>query len=91
MPSSADNYVFIVDAYNPYARNENVIFRFIYHDQWWCVRKVVLDWGVPHNTALDLDDDFTHFHLYNTEEEAMAFVRELRKGEGLNVWLLWAK
>ena len=80
---TADQYVYIVDTYNPYMHNDNVIYRFIYHEQWWAVRRVSLEWGVPQNTALDIDDNHTKFHLYNTEEEAMEFVKELRKGEGL--------
>lgn len=80
-----DQYVYIVDVYNPYARNRNVMFRFIYHNQWWCIRRATLDWGIPQDTALEMDDEYSRFHLYNTYEEAMEFVRQLRKGEGLNV------
>jgi len=79
-------YVYIVDAYNPYARNTNVLYRFIYHDQWWAVRRIELEWGKPcGETALEMDDEYSRFHYYNTYEEAMNYVRELRKGEGVGV------
>ena len=74
-------YVYIVDAYSRFHRNKDVVFRFIYHDQWWAIRRVPLEWGVPQFEEKDMDDDYTKFHLYNTYEEAMEFVRKLRKGE----------
>lgn len=77
-----DQYVYIVDVYNPYARNENVIYRFIYNKQWWAIRRVELEWGKPRGeTALEMDDEFSRFHYYDTFEDAMAYVKELRKGE----------
>ena len=81
-----NQYVYIVDAYNPYARNTNVLYRFIYNDQWWAIRRVSLEWGKPRGeTALELDDEYSRFHYYNTYEDAMDYVKELRKGEGVGV------
>lgn len=77
-----DQCVYIVDAYNPYARNTNVLYRFIYHNRLWAVRCIELEWGKPHGeTALELDDEYSRFQYYNTFEEAMNYVKELRKGE----------
>lgn len=38
-------YVYIVDVYNPYARNTNTLYRFLYHDQWWTIRRIQLECG----------------------------------------------
>lgn len=81
-----DQCVYIVDAYNLYARNTNVLYRFIYHGQWWAIRRIELEWGKPcGETALEMDDEYSRFHYYNTYEDAMEYVKELRKGEGIGL------
>lgn len=79
--NSNKQYIYIVDVYSPYQHNDDVIYRFIYHNQWWCVRKTLLEWGTPVRESF-IDEGTPIFKLYNTEKEAMAFVHELRKGEG---------
>ena len=87
MNVSSDQYVYIVDAYSPYARNTNVLYRFLYHDQWWAIRRIALEWGKPNGeTMLEFDDTYSRFRYYDTFEQAMAYVRELRKGEQYGVY-----
>lgn len=73
--------IYILDAYNPYDRNEDVRLVFRYHEQQWCVREVELEWGEPHFIEQDLDDNFSHFKIYNTFDEALKFVKELQNVE----------
>lgn len=75
------NVVYILDAYNPYHNNADVRYVFRYHGLQWCVRQVQLEWGAPIFTEKDVEDDFTNFHIYETLDEALQFVRELKKGE----------
>ena len=74
--------VYIIDVYSPYARNDNVLYKFHYHDLPWAIRHTALEWGKPSNeTALDLDDNYSTFHYFNTYEEALDFVKRLKQNE----------
>lgn len=69
--------VFIVDTYNKYARNKNVCYVFHIHDNWYCIREVELNWGNPIFPEKPFDE--TNYYLYNTYEEAITYVKTLKR------------
>ena len=84
-----NNYVFIVDKYNKYQRNANVIRTFNLfiggNAVPYCIRKIPIeyDWGIPSLTyweEQDFEEDYSYQHFYATEEEAYRYVLQL-KGE----------
>lgn len=59
-----------------------MLYKFHYHDLPWAIRYTTLEWGKPCNeTALDLDDNYSTFHYFNTYDEALDFVKRLKKNE----------
>lgn len=86
-----DNFCYIIDEYNKFQSNKNVIHTFKlfmgHHYETWCIRKipVIYDWGLPQLEPWieqDMDKDYSYQHAYQTEEEALAFVRALKRRNG---------
>lgn len=71
--------VFIIDTYNKYQHNDNCRAVFQLHGTDYCVREVPLNWGQPQFPEKDWDDEFTQWQLYNTLDEALEFVRKLKR------------
>lgn len=75
-----NNSVYIVDLYNPY-RDKNITETFRINDQLWCIKPVSLEWGLP-VLPIQLTDDAPEpqdFYLYNTYNEARAFLIKMKK------------
>lgn len=70
--------VFILDKYNPYAKNTGVKLIFSLYNKEYCIREVELEWGKPILDYL-LDDNYINFKLYTTYEEALNFVRKMKR------------
>ena len=77
---SGDN-VFILDTYNKYQSNKDVKHIFTLFGKWYCIREVSLIWGIPNFPEKDFEDDYSTFQLYNTFEEALTAVKNMRKAE----------
>lgn len=73
--------VFIIDLYNKYHKNDNVKYIFPVNSNWYCIREVELDWGLPEFPEKDIDDDFTQYQLYTNYDDALTFARTLQKLE----------
>ena len=82
-----DNFGYIVDKYNKYQSNKNVlrVFRLYIcgQDVEYCIRKIPLtyDWGTPileNWIEQDWDTDYSDQYIFPTEKEALAYVRRLR-------------
>lgn len=78
---------FIIDVYNKYQNNENVIDTFTLHDHPYCIREVSAhyDWGVPQLDAWveqDLEQDYSYQHSYDTLEDAREFARTMKRLNG---------
>lgn len=77
---------YLVDTYSVYDNNADVVFVFTYCGRKWCIRRISLNWGLPDFPEKDWEDDYTTYRLYNTLDEAKAFVHELKKGERKLKW-----
>jgi len=86
-----DNFCYIIDEYNKFQKNDNVIHIFKlfmgHHYETWCIRKipVTYNWGLPQLESWveqDMDKDYSYQYAYPTKEEALAFIRELKRRNG---------
>lgn len=86
-----DNFCYVIDEYNKFQINKNVVktFNLFIGGRYvpYCIRKipVVYDWGLPQLTPWeeqDFEKDYSQQFVYHTEEEALCFVRELRRMNG---------
>ena len=82
-----DNFCYIIDEYNKYQKNDNVVatFKLFMGGRYepWCIRKVPVSyfWGEPQINAWpqqDFDKDYSGQYAYNTEKEARDFIRLLK-------------
>lgn len=73
---------YIIDLYNKFARNDDVIFTFFLHGQQYCIREITkFNWGQP---VFDksIEDEFDNYWIYNTIEDAHDYIRYLKKLDG---------
>jgi hypothetical protein len=74
---------YIVDTYNPYERNKDVVYRFEFNGIEWCIRQVdKFKWGKPQFDELPLDDTFIDYKIYDSLDEAIQFCKVLK---GVNI------
>ena len=70
---------YIVDTYNPYERNNDVVHKFEFNGRLWCIREVDrFEWGVPQFAELPIDREFISYHVYENYDDALRFSRELK-------------
>lgn len=83
----SDTYTgYIIDAYNKYAINDNVVSIFNLYGKPFCIRQInKFDWGQPIFPEKDIEDDYSIFCIYDTQEDAEQYVRNLKYLEGVNV------
>lgn len=81
MNDSCDKQVvYIVDVYNPFLHNSNVLKKFYYQDKPWAIRYTTLNWGIPKDeTSIEMGDEYSTFHYYDTYEDAEKYVKMLKK------------
>lgn len=80
MPDISVGY--IVDSYNEFARNEDVVRVFKIHGIPFCIRAVTkFKWGQPIFKDKPIDDDYTIYCVYDTLEEAENFVAQIKTME----------
>ena len=81
-------YKYIIDNYNKFQNNKNVIDTFTIHDQPYCIRIIPVkeyDWGVPQLAEWEEQDweiDYSYQHPYDTLEEARDFIRVMKRLNG---------
>lgn len=75
--------MYVVDLYNKYQRNRNVVYVSKVNDLELCIRKLDdnYEWGEPivDFPEKNLEDNF---YVYDTLEEAKKYVRMLRFNDG---------
>ena len=70
---------FIIDNYNKFHKNDNVVKVFHLYGKSYCIRRVEnFNWGQPDFPEKDIEDEYLVYHVYNTLEEAEKYVSELR-------------
>lgn len=85
----SENYCYIIDKYNKFQNNNNVIsiFSLFINGQYesWCIRKIPIkkyNWGTPEpeNWAeQNFEEDYSYQRAYSTKEEALEFIRSLKE------------
>ena len=70
------NTVYIIDLYDKFTKDK-IISTFKINGRWWAIKEVSLLWGIPQLTKIE-DDDYISFHLYNTLDEAKAYVKQIK-------------
>lgn len=84
-PSQDISRGYIIDLYNQFARNENVVSTFKIHGQNYCIREITqFEWGHPVFDR-NIDDDFDNYCVYNTIEEAQGYIKYLKRLEGSRI------
>lgn len=75
-------YVYIIDTfsfYNPPSINNLVCYTFVLNEHLYAIYKVELEWGRV-NMVRPIDENtLPDFHYYNTFEEALEYVKKLKK------------
>lgn len=69
-------HVYIIDTYNKYDRNINVVHTFFIDGRPYCIREVTLEWGEPQFQENNAGPG--EFCLYNTLEDALQYVEKIR-------------
>lgn len=86
-----ENFCYIVDEYNKFQPNNNVIriFKLFLGGkyEYWCIRKIPItyNWGIPQLNdwvEQDFDKDYSYQYAYSTEKEAMDYVKTLKRSNG---------
>lgn len=73
---------YIIDTYNQYSRwdREHTKYIFELNEQWYAIKEVILNWGVP-DLPQQVDRDLypETYQIYNTYEDAMEFVHTMKQ------------
>ena len=72
---------FIIKLYNKYDRwdREHATYTFSINDVPYAVMRVGMEWGLPQvPSPLEYEENLSTYHVYDTEEQAMEFVRLMR-------------
>ena len=78
---STKQTVYIIDTWNEFTKDK-VISKFRINGHWYAIKEVILAWGIPQLSSIEEDYDKPFFHLYETEEEAREYVRQIKRLEG---------
>lgn len=78
---NASKTVFIIDLFNEYSPDK-VVDIFKINGRWWAIKEVYLEWGLPQLASIE-QDDLNIFHIYDTLEEAQAYVKQIKMLEGM--------
>ena len=79
---------YVIDLYNKYAHNDNVIEIFSLNGRHFCIKSVSeFQWGQPILNEDMIEDIETkpRYHVYSTLEEAENYIRILKHLEGTRV------
>lgn len=72
---------FIVDCYNRYDAwdREHAVYKFEINENWYAVKKVEMEWGVPHiGYRVDMEGRPELYHVYEKLKDAMEYVRQMK-------------
>ena len=73
--------MYLVDIYNKFQRNKNVISIFLVGERKFCVREIVpkYNWGVPEVLfpERNYEDNYTDYRLYEDKKEAEAYLKQI--------------
>ena len=73
---------YIIGAYNKYDTWDRThsVYKFKINDSWYAIKEIEMVWGLPMlEYQVDRDDAPESYHIYESVEEAMEFVEEIRQ------------
>lgn len=77
---------YVIDIYNPNntKKNEDAVQIFKLNQSYFAIFSTSLSWGKPvfKNQTVEDEDEYDDFYIYETLDEAKAFVRKLKELEG---------
>lgn len=83
MGSTDNQTYFIIDTYSRFSRDK-ICFTFCINGREFCVKEVKINSeGEPILSSIEEESMHYYFHLHESEEEARAYVRKLKKLEGI--------
>ena len=71
---------YIVDTYNKWDQwdREHTIYKCMMNDMPYAIKRVEMEWGLP-SLPLRMEEQYPQsYYIYETEDEAMAFVQQLK-------------
>ena len=78
-------YVYILDSYNKF-ESDDVVEVFTINSRWYAIKRVKLYFGRPILSNVEKNEDESiHFHIYESLDDAKAYVRKLKMLEGAHV------
>lgn len=70
---------YVIDTYSPYEKNDDVVYKFEWRDDLWCVRAIErFEWGQPQFVERPLDDEYVEYKIYDNLEDAIQYCRSLK-------------
>lgn len=73
--------MYLVDTYNKFQPNKNVVSVFLVGERKFCVREIApkYNWDMPEVSfpERDYEDTYTDYHLYEEEKEAEAYLKQI--------------
>lgn len=71
--------MYIIDMYNKYGHNKDVVQTIRINGLDICIRKITeFEWGQPVFPDKNIEDEFTTYHIYEKVEDARKYIRSLR-------------
>ena len=73
---------FIIESYDKYDvwDRERSKYVFEVNGNWYAIKEVEMEWGLPKLPLyVDRDTDASSYYVYDTLEDAMRFVQQVRK------------
>ena len=73
---------YIISTYNKYDQWDRAhsVYKFEVNEVWYAIKEVEMEWGLPRLPQYaDRDEDLRCYQVYDTKEDAMQFVRQVRQ------------
>ena len=73
---------YIIGTYNKYDQwdRSHSVQRFTLNDVWYAIYEVEMVWGIPMvKYSVDKDERAEMYHVYETLEDAQAFIRQIKQ------------
>lgn len=72
---------FLIGTYNKYDTwdREHARYKFEVNGNWYAIKEVEMEWGLPKlGFRADMDEHPEAYHIYDTYEDAMKFVWQIK-------------
>lgn len=74
-----DEFVYIIDVYDKFFPQDNELYITEINENWYCIRKVKLKWGLPQiEQKIGDDTPLEIYHIYEDIQDALRFLRSVK-------------